>query len=239
MATLSGGVTPAAASDQRSTAVAFHDCLVRHGIAAALWEADSSNAQVALMAERAVAWNPIDGVWTSFADPEGADMDSVSRQFFDALSQVSGTEAEAQPKLMIAGQDVSEDYAACYTSSGYFAPSLTADPVDELRRKTAVAEASNQWAACARANGHPDIADADAPVADNYATQPEVQIPLTMTADDLRTLLGRCPLATVDSQSGEPMVPNVVPEEPAADAASSPGETIYDRWVELANVLLE
>ncbi|MDR2253534.1 MAG: hypothetical protein LBD97_06720 [Bifidobacteriaceae bacterium] len=215
---------------QRDTAVAFQECLLENEISAALWDIDDSTALVALIVSQAVAWNPIDGVWNSFLEADGSDMDAVSKAFFEDISQNEPT----SPKLMIQGIDRSAEYAECFVMSGYFEPAEVSDPTLELEEKTAAAEASNNWAACARAAGYPQIKDTDPPVADDYATRPEIVIPLTVTPDELRALIAECPFAGVAFGDEGLVYPNIVVAEP------TPGplfEADSARSLELAEVL--
>jgi hypothetical protein len=77
-------------------------------------------------------------------------------------------------------------------------------------RASAVLAESNSWAACARAHGWPDIADAD-PAAGALA---EIEIPASITEDELRRLLADCPPFDAAAYA-------------AAQAAWAAGDTAY------------
>jgi hypothetical protein len=62
----------------------------------------------------------------------------------------------------------------------------------ELREKTAVIEASIQWARCAREHGFEDLADPAPPVADNYETYPTVVLPADTTVEEVETVVAAC-----------------------------------------------
>jgi hypothetical protein len=233
VATLSGSPGEGSpAKTQRESAEAFADCLTAKGIDVVLWDVGGSDAQVALMSPQAVAWNPIDGVWTSFEQVDGSDMDSMSKDFLDGINASD----PLTPKLMIGGVDRSADYAECFALSGYFAPEYASDPAAELRDEALVAEVSNEWASCARAHGHPEIEDSSAPVADGYATTPTIVLPLTITPDELSSLLRNCPLVGNATDDGEGVIvlPNIAPAEPGADASFEDG---MKRAADLQNVL--
>jgi hypothetical protein len=180
-----------------------------------------------------VAWNPLDGVWTSFEQAVGSDMDAGSKRFLDVVHA-----ADPQtPKLMIAEVDHSADYAECFAESGYYLTEFVTDPREELRNKEHLASVSNEWARCARSNGHTEIEDARRPVIDGYATNPEILVPLTVEPDELRRLLNTCPLAGKSAKGEEGLVyPNVVPASPSPDASYENGVL---RAAELHNVLFE
>ncbi|MDR2566839.1 MAG: hypothetical protein LBC97_12465 [Bifidobacteriaceae bacterium] len=97
----------------------------------------------------------------------------------------------SKPVLIDGDRDLSAELGACIESSGYFVPDARADLRDEERAKQAVAEASNDWARCARENGWPDVRDAEVAV-DDYATVPFALVPGDITVEQLRVLLGKC-----------------------------------------------
>ena len=228
---LDGSKQRSAVATQRDGALQFQYCLESVGIQAEVWEVDRNNATVALMVDRAVAWNPIDGVWTSFEDLDGSDMDSASKRF---IEEVASSDPHA-PRLMVAGVDRSDDYARCFIESGYSAAQFTFDPKDELKKKQLVAQLSNDWAACARAHGYPQISDVAPPVADGYETQPTVELPVTMTPELLESLLKACPVEGTPQDDGSNAYPNIVtvmPEQQLTDQE-------LEHWGKMANMLLE
>ncbi|MDR0592375.1 MAG: hypothetical protein LBG60_03770 [Bifidobacteriaceae bacterium] len=114
--------------------------------------------------------------------------------------------------------DRSADLRRCADESGYFIPEPRADPREEELVKGRIADASNEWADCARANGHPGLVDAVVTV-DNWQTDPAVALPSTMTVAELESLLRACPyvnpvvldktaeeLAAMDPPPAEPLV---------------------------------
>jgi hypothetical protein len=134
--------------------------------------------------------------------PNGYAVDRV----FNGSNAAEHTEAETafleqereEWGVMLDGVDYSAPYAQCLRSSDYVEPGAAADPGQELRDKQKIAEASNEWAACARNNGWPDLADAQPGNADGYATVPTVLLPATITVQELEALLEHCPAAVPD-----------------------------------------
>jgi hypothetical protein len=96
------------------------------------------------------------------------------------------------PIFFDGGVDRSAEYAACLESSGYFFPRPSFPPEEEAPQKRAVAEASNDWAACARRTGYSDVVDAEVRI-DGWETSPYVTIPGTITEEQLRAILDECP----------------------------------------------
>ena len=94
-----------------------------------------------------------------------------------------------------------------------------------------MAAASNEWAACARANGYPQLVDAKVEV-DNWQTEPAIELPNSMTVADLESLLQACPyvnpavlgktaeqLAALDPPPADPLVKFDLPaDDPRAMA---------------------
>ncbi|MDR1293810.1 MAG: hypothetical protein LBK59_02435 [Bifidobacteriaceae bacterium] len=124
----------------------------------------------------------------------GADAEEVAASDEYATFLASHqTDAGWSYGLVVDGVDYSADYQACAESSDYVDPLTEPDLTDELTGKRMLADATNDWIACARENGYPEWADVEPGVADNWLTSPSATIPLTMTAEDLRSLLAECP----------------------------------------------
>ncbi|MDR0594545.1 MAG: hypothetical protein LBG60_15115 [Bifidobacteriaceae bacterium] len=103
-------------------------------------------------------------------------------------------EPEPVVRFLVVGQtDYTEAFVKCLDQSGYTEPVFTTDPADELKDKQRIAEATAEWANCARQNGYPDLKDPDPPVADNYETYPNALLPGDITEQALRDLLAACP----------------------------------------------
>ncbi|MDR1442642.1 MAG: hypothetical protein LBJ02_09725 [Bifidobacteriaceae bacterium] len=94
--------------------------------------------------------------------------------------------------LVANGVDLTAEFSACIESSGFYLPDPDVDPRDEEVAKLAIAEASNQWAACARKNGLPALPDAVV-VVDGWETRPSIEIPASVDLQLFEKVLDACP----------------------------------------------
>ena len=99
--------------------------------------------------------------------------------------------------LVVNGQDLTDQFATCIDSSGFGLPSAKFDPREEETTKQAMAEASNQWAACARENGLPNLRDAAVTI-DNWETKPSIEVPDSTSAELFKQVLGKCSAVNPD-----------------------------------------
>jgi hypothetical protein len=127
------------------------------------------------------AWGTGDGRWGLV----GTDVDKL--EALDLFEDV-----ELWVGLWVDGSDYSTEFTRCVQASGYIAPRLWTNPAVELKEKTAVIEASIEWARCARANGFPGLADPAPAVADNYATSPMVMLPADTSVVQVEALVAAC-----------------------------------------------
>jgi hypothetical protein len=105
-----------------------------------------------------------------------------------------------RPYLIVGAQDHTEAYVRCMADTGYDLPLIAADPGEELQEKQRRTDINNDWANCAREHGFPGIADAPAPVADNWATSPKLLLPLSVGDGVLRSVVEACPPFDKDSR---------------------------------------
>jgi hypothetical protein len=119
----------------------------------------------------------------------------------DQLEEAYKPEWERPPKdkhgvsyLLVGDADYTAQYRECSETIDYVPALDTGDPAAELAYKGSVAEATNDWIRCAREHGYPQLADADTPKVDRYQTLPTALLPLTITTDQLESLLEECPL---------------------------------------------
>jgi hypothetical protein len=90
-------------------------------------------------------------------------------------------------------------------------------------------ESSNEWAKCARENGFPSVIDASMPPVGDAFKDPAALLPASITEDQLRQLLEKCP--NFDPSREEKN------EELAADPdAYIPGQTLPDGFEHQPNV---
>jgi hypothetical protein len=163
----------------------------------------------------------LDNGWTTYTfhqaeslagtDPEGWFLASgVTEDLIAELRQAH--EAGEALRLYVDGTAYSVAWNECYYSSGYTEPPDGPDPADELLQKQGVAAATNEWAACARENGVPGIADATATEGSEW---PIALIPPDISAGELRALLQECP--------------NFDPKRATAAAEAGAGPSEYNR----------
>jgi hypothetical protein len=127
---------------------------------------------------------PPDGPGFSFRALDQAGLDGIDERLAAIADEYY---------LSIDDVDYSAAWRQCHLATDYSPPpTVMADPSKELREKQEVAEATNNWIACARANGWPNLPDVTA-VADGYATFVVVKLPASITATQLRDLLKACP----------------------------------------------
>jgi len=116
-------------------------------------------------------------------------------------------------RLIMDGIDMSEAYAQCRNSIPYTEPWLVADPAQETKDRKAIADASNQWAKCARENGWPLVSDVQPGVPDGYRDIPTVLLPGTMSVPALESLLEACPPYAPEKYVVKGFYPNIFFQE--------------------------
>jgi hypothetical protein len=172
---------------QRERAEAMAACLADASIAASL--DDQADGQTHLdidipSGDRSFVWVTADGLSSQATDDE------------ESTAMVNAAVDEGRSLLWLRGIDRTAEYDACVEESQFTQPGMFADPATEQRLKQLQVDLNNDFAACARANGLPDIADQPPPVIDGGATTGPGQIllPWTITEDELRDLLAQCPV---------------------------------------------
>jgi hypothetical protein len=169
-------------SSQIPNAKSFEDCLTNAGVPAQLDIQSDGRAHVSFV---------FDGYGSlAFRNAEGSvELNGVDPSTWEAFVD----EHPDGPLLLLNGDDRSQDYSGCLSSSGYVEPSFTLDPATELAEKQRRAEVTNAWVACARQHGFPSLSDAGPIIADGEETMPTVTLPADTTVDQLRLLLDSCP----------------------------------------------
>ncbi|MDR1186282.1 MAG: hypothetical protein LBK95_02300 [Bifidobacteriaceae bacterium] len=94
--------------------------------------------------------------------------------------------------LVVNGVDRSGELSECVDSTGFYLPDPEFDAREETIVKQAMADASNDWAACAREAGLPMLVDATVET-DNWETQPSITVPATTSVELFKDVLGDCP----------------------------------------------
>jgi hypothetical protein len=218
----SGGDGELTAAEQEANTQAMVDCLVEAGVPAMILPGEVNGVTRYELA--------FDGQMVSRRDPASGGGTGAVTQMVGAGSAVVDADKHARVfeavegdyALVIDAVDYSADYERCYVDTGYTPLELVPeiDPAEELKAKQAEAEVSNEWAACARQNGWPDVADADPPVADGYETYPTVVVPGSITVDQLDALLDVCPVFDEEAylQALEDMAAQVEEDGPVLDS---------------------
>jgi hypothetical protein len=250
--------TPSASSSesiiqQRADAAAFLDCLAQANVPALLYDDDRFGATVVWEATEWVANRDQSGRESVTYQPEATRLSAEEEAFF--LGAAEGM--TDGPLLIIDGQDYSQAYSRCLGQTSYVHPSSSTSLSQPTVTSSAggsppaydpaktVLEQTNRWAACARANGWPDISDASYPVPAGQL--PLVEIPATITAEQLQQLMVVCPgydaaayaLAEQAWASGQmdyptPPSPNLAIAELESDA----DPVAYEQLLDLLNQLL-
>jgi hypothetical protein len=118
---------------------------------------------------------------------------------------------EMPPTLIDGGVDKSAALQQCIKESGYFMPAPVFDKREEEVDKVKMADASNEWAACARQNGFPGIKDTGYEV-DNWKTRPQALVPGSIEPAQLEALLDVCPYGLADA-TVQPQVEIDLPQD--------------------------
>ncbi len=169
---------------------AFYDCMKRPEIPLGLVPADGAHPPqivglVDLSADQIVVTRDPDGTVDRWGGKEGDD------SYLDLVDELTA-EHSTEPRFYVNGVDYSDLYQKCLASSGYdpawgHDDETAVDPAWVRRR----VEADNRWAACARDQGWPQVADVAAPA--DGSLPPEVLLPFSITEDQLRQLVADCP----------------------------------------------
>jgi hypothetical protein len=168
----------------RDSAVRFQQCLEDVGIESAVSTIGLEGWDGEFLSIDPIAVNK--EYW--FNIPGG---DNVAWESFDA-DEVEAAINAGEWVFVDGEADHSAELRACADQSGYFIPSPRFDPREEEATKRQMADASNEWADCARENGYPSLADASVTI-DNWDTAPAIKLPASVTVPGLEILLAACP----------------------------------------------
>jgi hypothetical protein len=232
-----------AGSAQRQGAEAFYACLTDAGLPAQLNPVDDSDS-----GDAAVGWAPdhtvMERIPGEFSGMTGGQGDEVSQADTDAFF----AQGDDTYGLVIDGVDHTEAYQECHEKSGYTQPQYPQDPAEEAKQRQASADATNEWIACARENGYPNLADVQVS-SDDPDAWPQATLPLDTTADQLRALLDACPNFDEDQAramiSGEgnadqwTVQPSIGFEQPTAAESGEDQDAQFDHLTELVEILYE
>ncbi|MDR1152959.1 MAG: hypothetical protein LBK72_10925 [Bifidobacteriaceae bacterium] len=168
---------------QRERAEAMAACLAGASISTSLSDQDDGQTRLDIdPSPGPFAWVLADGTSTQATDAESTEMADAAI-------------ADGRSLLWLGGADRTDEYDACVAETQFTQPGPFADPATEQRVKQLQTDLNNDFAACARANGFPEVEDQPPPVLDGGATTlpSDIVLPLTMTEEELRGLLTVCP----------------------------------------------
>jgi hypothetical protein len=193
-----------ASAPQKERAELLYTCLTDAGVPMSIDSYPADQAIVDIDADNAYGVTTDGSVWfgrLGLSDETQAlvrEIVGMPEVGVDGLAASRGEVAPERAKVVVEGKDVTADFEHCLALSHYTFPEYAVDPAEELARKQAIAEASNEWAACARDNGMPTIADVTATSDENYT--PTVLLPATVTAEQLTLLMDACPTFDKDAE---------------------------------------
>jgi hypothetical protein len=235
--TPSDAITENTVDTQRKSAERLYSCLLDSDIPAVMAEEPNGEARVGIADDHAFMIWVVDGEGRQsggYSDPlDSGDFEDFKSAHLDGYG------------LEVDGIDHSESLKECYVSSEYVEPYSEASRADEEELIQRSIEVTNDWLACAREHGYPDVVDVDAP--ETGTALPEAILPFEMTVDGLRSLLDACPNfdeAQIGRQvrgelPSEEFVPNPIivfgTEEERAGVADDPVESA--RLIELEEAL--
>jgi hypothetical protein len=174
-------------------ALAMDDCLASHEIPARLGRTTSGVVYVSLFP---------DGDGHVYLRYEGASQGRYGglsgRNQADEAVEAALDASGAAIGFALNGEDRTADFTACLDLSGYdlSAGSLTADSEAKLLAFTMAQ--GTEWTSCAREHGLPDLGDPEM-VDGEPVDVPRVNLPASITPDQLRVALTACPFLTEEA----------------------------------------
>jgi hypothetical protein len=177
------------------------DCLADQSVDARLKDFDDAENQAEVWpADQVGPWRLCDDEGCAMGGTEGISetaLASIVGQF-EAMAAARDTAnpndgPSSGSKLFVGERDLTETWIRCAEDTGYVTPVYANDPNEELVDKQRIAQAGAAWAECARSHGFPTTKDPQAPVADDWTTEPTAVLPASVTEIELRALLDECP----------------------------------------------
>ena len=239
--TVNGSSSGASLED---VAKAYASCLEQNGVNTTI-SADDTGAMtvvdLAFQAGDSFIWQTPYGNGSASYQP-----DELTQAVFDA------SEGSGGYRLVVNGRDYSDAYGSCHHESGYTElgkPGLDTTEPDELT-KQAMMKASADWAECARSNGWPQVADPVwTPGQPGVPSMPIVLLPASTTEEQLRALIGVCPVSPVPVEGSDNpdaiVYPTIGFDYPGFDGRFTPGQKVdtttpeYQRLSDLMAILYE
>ncbi|MDR0433268.1 MAG: hypothetical protein LBH48_08220 [Bifidobacteriaceae bacterium] len=236
----SSGPAPELLIPQWDRAEAALACLTARDLPATLNYQDDGQA--------ILGFDPPPGVY-AHANPDGSGTSATDAESSRLFDEASST---ASSLLWIGGADRTADLDACIAESGYTPPGPFVDQAAEQLAKQTQVDLDNDFVACARRNGYPDLPDSPPAQVDGGLTHapPPIELPLTISDQDLRDLLDACPaidearireLADGNDPASVPsggFGPNIWFAVPGQDTTEGASDADWNRASELHEVLM-
>jgi hypothetical protein len=193
-----GGTDAPAGNPLETVAKTYYDCMVDAGLPVEL--TTNGTGELAL-----VNFSGDHSILSRGADGSGMAMggSGVPEADFQRQTEEFFADTTGEPALIVDGVDHSEAYARCLEESGYNEQEAWGTPQIDPRQIELQVKANNQWAACARDNGFPNVADTSMPEQLDGSQWPMVLLPTSITEEQVRTLVEACP--NFDPEAAERM----------------------------------
>jgi hypothetical protein len=175
--------------DLVASAKTFHDCLQDAGLPVDFQNDLDNLPTIVKFADN------VSAVYIVPAGYYGMSTNASQDDIEEVMDLAEGVD-HPEPMLKVDGVDYTADWVRCHDESGYdetlvVQSALQSPTVMEIWRK--YADASNEWAACARENGWPEVKDAVINANTGKTEAPMALLPPTISETQLRALLEVCP----------------------------------------------
>ena len=215
------------------TAETYYQCMTNAGITVDLMtnQAGQNNAVQFSNDYELVEWRDQNGEGHVRRDGDNNDPD-YQKRVDDYVSSIGDPY-----ELILDGVNYSEAYKRCMTESGYDddAAWKSFEWTNDPEYMQSMVDVSNRWAQCARNNGWPDVQDISMP--DDLSVAVSVQLPWSITEDQLRQLLDVCPNTDDQDPDIPPSIDFAVPH--VAYDSNGMGKAILEKYNALYTILTE
>jgi hypothetical protein len=247
--------------DQYGRTQSLEACLVAAGLPALLTPMDGGEAEIGWVEGHEVLARDFEQ-WTTILEGPAGEVDPAVHDAFTDVG-VDPSTSNLEPALWVDGKDRTNAWIECLESSGYTNPTayLGQDPASAAVWSQRYADAANDWIACARDHGLPQLADVN-PEVGGSPLGPYVEVPLATEPELLRTVMEACPSVNEDVRrreaDGDPTLeddifegrvrpdPTIEVEEPVGMQEAANTDAGYDfeseagkRYLELNSILRE
>jgi hypothetical protein len=186
-------------SEQKASAEAMASCLRDAEVEAGTEAWPAGQAWVTVGGADPARMCYYEGECSDFGAQRGdGEVGTPVQEALERLASARVEEALARgkpsPYLIVGDKDMTDVYAPCLEETGYHMPVTYYEPDEEIAEKRKYVELENEWVACARENGLPNLADVPPPVADNFESGfPVARLPFDISEDLLKSVVRACP----------------------------------------------